>query len=508
MSILTGIKLQPAGDEPLYRQLFDQIVSRIRTGTFPAGYRLPPTRELACELATHRNTVVRAFEELEAAGFVSATVGRGTFVMSPAESAAGARAGQGLGSPAAPLPWDALVSNAVRTEAFVRAQSLLHTVANPEVIQLNRMQPADELLPAELVQRCFDHVMRSRGASALGYSAREGLPALRALIAEDLARQGVPAQASDLLVTTGSQQGLDLIARVLVNRGDAVLVDESTYHGAVGIFSSLGAHLVGVPADAEGPDMTALMRLTRAGAKALYLMPGCQNPTGARISLARRQALVSWSHDAGVPLIEDDYASDLNFDDPVVPALRTLDSEVIYLGSYSKKLVPALRVGYLLSPRGLLARFAALKYTMDLGTSLILQHTLAEFLERGYLPAHLTAVLPQYRKRRDILARALRRALPPSVTWHTPQSGLAMWIPTPETMDPEALCREAHRQGVLVSPGTLNGVTAAGQRGIRLSYSAESLTRLEEGGRRLGRAWTALSKTWPDRQAGERIEMV
>jgi DNA-binding transcriptional MocR family regulator len=306
---------------------------------------------------------------------------------------------------------------------------------------------------------------------------------------------GVPASPEDLIITTGSQQALDLVARTLVNPGDVFLVDQSTYAGAINLLSAAGARLIGIGADEEGPSMSELERHSKAGVKGFYLMPNTQNPTGTRITAARRDALVAWSHQSGVPLIEDDYASELNLDGkPVPPALRTLDGEVIYIGTFSKKLIPALRIGYLLAPRSLKANLAALKHAMDLGTSELMQYALAEFLERGYLRAHLRVTVPEYRRRRDALEDSLAKNLPKGVQWSHPENGVILWLPTPPPLDADALFEEAERQGVLISPGTLNGVNPSDRQGVRLLFCSEPPQRLAEGGRRLGRAWTAVER--------------
>ncbi len=488
METSVGIALRPGEGEPLYRQLFEQIVERIRTGTFPPGYRLPPTRTLASQLATHRNTVVHAYEELESAGFVHSTVGRGTFVAEQPPAAA----------PAAQpdresLPWSSLTSLSLAAEPLARSERLTRMSKTAGAINLSRMQPSPDLLPIDLFRRCMDYALKAYGARALEYPPREGVPRLRALIADDLRRLGVPAAAEDVIVTTGSQQAIDLVARALLNRSDAVLVDESTYHGALNVFSAAGAQVNGVPGDDEGPSLPHLEQHGRASPKALYVMPNCHNPTGATVSARRREALVAWSHKASVPLIEDDYASDLQLDGRGPPAaMRALDGDVIYLGTYSKKLIPGLRVGYVLAPRALRGPVTTLKHAMDLGTSSVVQYALAEFLDRGYLRAHLGRVVPEYRRRRDALEEALRRSLPRDVRWRTPAAGLQLWIPTPPDVDVDALFREAQAHGVLVSPGTLNSVAPTGARGIRATFCAEPPHRLAEAGRRLGRAWTAI----------------
>ncbi len=271
-----GIQLKAGQRTPLYRQLFDAVVLRIHTGTFPSGFRLPPTRSLAEELSTHRNTVVRAYEDLVSAGFAESTVGRGTFV-----AAAAAKLPTPASTPPerAPLPWSSLLSAAVTNDAFARAARFAHPQIHHDSVHLARMQPVDDLLPHELLRRCIDRVLHEHGPASLGYAPSAGLPKLRELIAVDLNRQGVPATADDILITSGSQQALDLIARALVTPGDTFLVDEATYHGAVRLLAAAGARLVPVPCDDDGPDLAALEQLGR-GAKGFYLDAELPEPDG------------------------------------------------------------------------------------------------------------------------------------------------------------------------------------------------------------------------------------
>lgn len=482
-----GLSLQPTADEPLYRQIFDQVVDRVRTGALPPGFRLPPTRTLARALGTHRNTVVRAYEDLEGAGFVESTVGRGTFVSKlPKARLVPAVQTRDDGR----LPWSTLVSHSSTSEMLGRQDRLNRGLGSGiDVVNLTRMQPSADLLPDELLRRCIEHVLRSVGPRALGYGSRDGLPRLREAISADLARQGVPAGADDLVVTSGSQQALDLVVRTLANPGDPFLVDESTYTGALNVIAAAGARPIGVPSDDEGPSLEALERLGRSGAKALYLMPNCHNPTGATISPARREALVDWSHRAGVPIIEDDFVADLNVEGVPAPApMRSLDGDVIYIGTFSKRLIPALRTGFVVSPAPLRPRLVALKYTVDLGNSELVQHALAEFLERGYLTAHLARSVPEYRRRRDALEEALRRHGPRWLRWRRAERGVALWIPLPPSLDPRVVFEEAHRKGVLVSPSTLNTLEDRMPGGVRLTFCAEPVERILEGAKRFTRA--------------------
>jgi DNA-binding transcriptional MocR family regulator len=337
------------------------------------------------------------------------------------------------------------------------------------------------------------------GPKALNYSPRGGVPRLREQIALDLVHQGVSAAPDDVIVTSGSQQALDLLARLLVNPGDAIIVNTATYTGALSAFTLAGARLITVPNDDQGPDLSVLERLAQSGAKGVYLMPGCQNPTGLAISTPRRRALIEWSRRCGIPLIEDDYVSDLHLDGEPPPPLRAFDGDVIYVGTYSKKLIPALRVGYVVAPAALRSRLESLKHASDLGCALI-QHALAEFLERGYLRAHLERVVPEYRARRAALERALLAHLPPSIRWQRPGAGLLLWIPLPAGIDPLAVFEAAREEGVLVMPSTMTQAADTAEPGVRLTFCGEPAERLEEGARRLGRALSrVLERTGLDR---------
>lgn len=485
MAYQGDIQIDASRSDPLYKQIRDQILARIENGTYPAGFRLPPTRELARSLNTNRNTVVRAFEELEAAGAIQSTVGRGTFV------APKALAKSPMPKPPAPagLPWNSLVSRVSDAEPLSRLDRLARSYQNHDTINLAAMYPSADLLPDAPLRRCIDHVLRTDSATALGYAPRSGLPRLRDLIARELQNRGVMAAADNVLVTTGGQQALDLIARILVNPGDTVLIEDPTYPGALNAFAAVGARVVAIATDAEGPRMDVLRQMTHPGVKAFYLMPNYRNPTGAIISAARRQALIAWSHEAGVPLIEDDYGADLNLDDtPLPPTLRALDSDVLYLSTFSKKLIPALRVGFAVTPQPIHTRLATLKQGVDLGTSALLQATLAEFIDRGYLRHHLRRTLDEYRARRDALQEGLREHLPPEVRWRPATCGVFIWLELPPDIDAELAFDEAQRRGVLVSPATLHTVHRPLENGLRITFCGESPQRLQEGARRLGLA--------------------
>lgn len=481
LSATLGLTLDPSVGRPFYQQIFDQVVERVQLGALVPGTRMPPSRTLARDLGTTRNTVVRAFEELTQAGWLQARVGRGTFVCAPPTEAPLAP------PPKAALPWTRVFSSAASAEIHQRAERLAIGLVDRPCIDLQSMQPPRDLLPVQDLRRCTDHVLRSRGARALEYAPIEGVAVLREQVAIDLYRSGVACSADDLIVTAGSQQAIDLVVRALVDPGDTVLVDQCTYAGLLRILGMAGAQVAPIPGDARGPDIPALE--TIHGAKLLYVMPDSQNPTGAWISRPRRQQIVAWSRRAGVPVIEDDHAADLDLDGIALPPpLRALDGEVTHITNYSKRLAPALRLGVVVCPPPLRRRLVALKRATDLGCSALLQYTLAEFLQRGYLRAHLARTLPEYRRRRDALVDALEAHLPTGFDVQIARRGVTLWIPLPDGIDPGAVFMEAQHQGVLIMPGTLHTQHAMEQSGLRLTFCAEPPERLIEGARRLGSA--------------------
>ncbi len=468
----------------MYEQLETQLIARIKDGTLPGGFRLPPSRKLAKVLEVHRNTVVRVYQNLVDVGWLESVVGRGTFVCStwgwdpePVKKTL----------PAQPPPqaWNSLVSSTTRAEPLLRSERIASAMRPADCINLARLQPPPEFLPHEHLRRCFEHVLRSRPERTLGYAPRQGVRRLRWLIAEGLGSSGTPVLPEHVLVTTGSQQALDLLARVLLEPGDKVLVDEETYAGALKIFAAARAELVTVRSDSQGPDMATLQELRSSGAKALYLMPDCGNPTGRCISTERRKQLVHWSRAAGIPIIEDDYGADL-FRSRKHPTLRSLDAEVLHVSTFSKRVSPALRVGFLVCPAALMRHILPVKQTMDLGTSALLQHALAEFIDRGYLLAHLSALGHEYARRSQAMSSALFQSLPREVDYDPPESGLVYWLRLPEWVQPEDAFLAAQRAGVLVTPGTLMTSGETSRRGgLRLTYCAEPPNRITEGVERL-----------------------
>jgi len=489
---LTGISLDAHDSSPLYQQVFEQVVQRVHSCTFPAGYRLPPSRTLAAELGVHRNTIVHAYADLESAGFVVSKVGRGTFVASAPPSALIPLPSRPAVSQRRPLPWSSLIAPQAMAEPLGRFDRLAR-VSRDDVIHLGRMHPSADLLPVDLFQRCMDHALKTYGAKALTYGPREGLAELRRSIAEELGRQGVPASADDLVITNGSQQALDLVVRALLGPGDAFAVDTLTYPGITNALIGAGARILTVSSDAEGPVLSDLERVG-SSVKGYYSMPRGHNPLATTVASRRCDGLLEWSRQHGVPIIEDDYTFGLSLDDEAPPpALRSRDREVIYVGTFSKTLIPALRIGFVVCPPALRSVLVSLKHSLDLGNSALLQYALAEFLERGYFRAHLARIQPEYRARRQALESALAAQLPVEAHFRRCAGSLHLWLSLPTGYNAEEVADEARRRGVNVSPSTLYALDSRESLGLRLTFCGEPPERLREGARRLCRTLNALA---------------
>jgi DNA-binding transcriptional MocR family regulator len=410
------------------------------------------------------------------------------------------------------MPWPTLVAHDARPEVVTRAERWTVPGDRKDLINLARMQPSPDLLPEEAFRRCLARVFAAHGADAMSYAPYEGLPALRERIAEELAARGVPATADDVLVTSGSQQALDLVARALVNPGDTVLVEATTYSGALDIFALAGARIVPVACDDDGPDPSALARLARPDVKALYVMPTGHNPSGRTMSADRRRAIVDWSRGSRIPIIEDDFVAGIALDDAAEriapPHLRALDGEVIHLSSFSKRLIPGLRIGYVVAPPAIRKTLRGIKRIVALGSSSILERGLAEFMDRGYLRAHMTRTTREYRRRRDALVGALERNMPAGVRWSVPTHGIVLWVDLPPVLDADAVHAEALREGVFVSPSGMFSPDPSAPPGLRLSFCSESPARLAEGGRRLARAVKTLLARAPARSTVDAAPMM
>ncbi len=461
--VVGPIHVSLAGRGELTTRIYGELKGAILDGRLRPGERLPPTRELAQRLEVARNTVAAAYERLTAEGFLTARVGAGTFV-----GALGQKR-----SRRAPVGGD------IRPKPFWAGVQPMATHP-PGAYDFRVGLPDWRLFPLETWRRLVSSELRSAVLRSADYRDPAGHPALRAAIARYIGiSRSVRASAEDVLVTHGAQQGLDLISRVLIEPGTVVAVEEPGYPPARQLFQSHGASLAGAPVDAEGLDVQAIPR----AAKLVYVTPSHQFPTGTPMSLARRTALLEWAQRRGAVVIEDDYDSEFRYSDRPLEPLQSLDraGRVVYVGSFSKTMLPMLRVGFVIAPVSLQPALHAAKQLADWRSDLVTQGALARFLDEGLLARHIRKATRVYAARHELITSTLARdfgafldVVPSAAGLHLCaflQAG-ASYEPVPwiETLDRYCL--------------------STVQSGIVLGFGGIQLEQITPGLRRLARAFT------------------
>ena len=397
-----------------------------------------------------------------------------------------------------PTPWTQRFAQRTKVVKSSMIRELLKLTQRPDVISFAGGLPAPELFPVERFQEACRRVLLEKPSCALQYGTTEGYAPLREMIARNMQRYGIVAAAENVLITSGSQQALDLIGKLLINPGDRVLVDAPTYLGALQAFDVYGAEYVSVPIDDDGLQTDRLEEALRSGPKFMYILPNFQNPGGVTLAEGRRHQLVLLAERYGIPIIEDDPYGQLRYEGEHLPPLIVVDREnlrrddgyrlgnVVYLSTFSKTLAPGLRLGWIVAPPEVIAKLVQLKQGTDLHTSTFTQVVAYEVARDGFLDEHVRKIRQVYRERRDAMLAALQEFFPPEVTWTHPAGGLFLWVTLPEYIDCKALLAAALRQDVAFVPG--DSFYATGDEGghhMRLNFSNAPPERIREGIRRL-----------------------
>jgi 2-aminoadipate transaminase len=390
----------------------------------------------------------------------------------------------------------ALRTKGIKSSAI---RELLKITQRPEVISFAGGLPAPEVFPLQRFEEACHRVLEKNGPAALQYGQTEGYEPLRQMLAHNMARYGIRAKVENVLITSGSQQALDLIGKLLINSGDRVLVEAPTYLGALQAFNVYGAEYVSVPIDNNGLRSDLLEKSLRSGPKFMYILPNFQNPGGTTLSEDRRHEVVFLADKYGIPIIEDDPYGQLRYEGEHLHPLVVLDREnlrrdggysignVIYLSTFSKTLAPGLRLGWIVAPPEVITKLVQLKQGADLHTSTFNQIVAYEVARDGFLDEHVKLIRQIYRERRDVMLAALKEFFPPEVTWTHPQGGLFLWVTLPEGMDCPKLFEAALEENVAFVPGDSfyprNGNEASPH--MRLNFSNATPEQIREGIRRL-----------------------
>jgi len=479
---VSKLRLSHAGGESLYDQLVNALESAIERGDLGPGARLPSEREMAGLLKLSRTTTTNAYRELESRGVLRRHVGRGTFVCATPEP------------DEVPFAWRGKVSATALRSANPALRDLMREAVDPNVISLALGGPALECFPYAEYRRISEQILKREPQAVLGHGPTEGQPRLRRVLA---ARIG--ARADNILVVTGSQQGLDLLSKCLVDPGDAVIVDRPCYLGAVHTFRAAGAKLVGW--DIRRGDLSELEDLfLRYRPKMMYTNPTFQNPTGHTLGLNERRELLKLAARYRIPLIEDDTYRDLYLDAPPPPSLRQLDeyNVVIYLSTFSKSLAPGLRMGWIAANEVIVDQLALLKQHADVYSPNLTQLTIAEMLNSGLFDEHLRKLREEHARRRDALVAGLVRHAPArALTFTPPLGGMYLWCRLSRGLTTARLLPQAKAMGVVFASGEVFFCDEAGAHHLRLCFSSRPVEELAEGARRLGKALGACAAAPP-----------
>ncbi|SMC33400.1 PLP-dependent aminotransferase family protein [Sporomusa malonica] len=474
------ISINRNADTPIYLQIKNQLRDMIFSGVLPEDFLLPPERSLAKTLEVNRSTVIKAYQELKADGLVDSHVGRGTVILSQAAKKLSLMEGY-----INPLPWYQLFTESITSSNDTIIGDIM-AMTGGDVISFAGGIPAPNLYPVKIMEEIQKELFQKNGQELFLHSPVEGYYPLRESISYLLRqRQQITASPKDVVVLSGSQQGLDFAARIFIRPGDTVIVEEPTFFGAIQIFRSAGARVIGVPIDNDGMRIDVLESLlVRHKPKFIYTLPTFQNPSGVTLSLERRYQLLNLAYQHQLPIVEDDPYGELYYGNTPVPPLKALDRHgyVIYLSTFSKALFLGLRVGWVAAPPQVLAKFAHLKQMTDLHVNTPAQLLLDAFIRRGDYERHIALLRQEYAERRNIMLKALEKYKIPGISWNKPEGGFYIWCRLPDNIVRHKLVANAGKRGVVFLPGeAFYPDGTQGDTHIRLNYTFAKPQQIEEG---------------------------
>ena len=369
-------------------------------------------------------------------------------------------------------------------------REILKLTQQPDMISFGGGMPSADAFPTEDLKEIMRDIVENLDSEVLQYGVTEGYPLLREEIVRMMADKGVQVTADEVLITSGSQQGIDLVARAFLNKGDKVIVESTTYLSAIQVFKLYEADLIPVAVDEDGilpEELQKIFEQYGEQVKLLYMVPTFQNPTGKAMPLARRQEILSIVNQQKVVLIEDDPYGDLRYSGEAIPSFASLDKEgqVLYLGSFSKVVAPGLRVGYAIAGEPILSKMIIGKQANDVHTPMFSQMVIAQYLKKGLLPGHLTEINAMYCQKRDEMLRCLDAYMPAGVKWTHPDGGLFIWLELPEQMNSNDLFLEAVKEKVAFVAGDSFFAYGEVKNAMRLNFSNAAWADIEIGIRKL-----------------------
>lgn len=481
-------QLDHSSSKPLYLQILEIISGKIVDHTLPPGSKLPPERELATLFAVSRTTAINAYRQLEQQGLIQTKIGSGTYVVDTPINATNITP---------PMPWNQLFSPHPQSRLSSILRELVSTPVSKQSISLAAGLPDPALYPFHIFTDLFREHSSTIDHADLGHISTEGYAPLRQTLATmHCQKSTIPTTTDNILILSGSQQGIYLVSKIFLQPGDCVIVESPTYIGAIQVFHNAGVRILTLPSSTSLPLALLEDYLIRYRPKLFYIIPTFQNPNGRVLPLNERQELLRLAARHQLIIVEDDPYSELYYNEPPPPSLKVLDHHniVIHLGTFSKTLFPGLRTGWMVAPPPVINRIALEKQYVDLHSNNLSQWLLHLFLREDALESHLAHMRKEYKKRRDTMANSIRRYCGSDLTFSLPAGGFYLWCKLNTEVTSPILLHEATKNGVSFVPGEAFYTDQSNLKELRLCFATHPEAKLQEGIKRLAQTLSTLQQ--------------
>ncbi len=464
---------------PLYIQIRDHFIRLIESGILKPGSKLPATRELSVSLGVSRNVVLLAYQELETRGFITSEIGRGSFVtkvhtnfkerdnpgMPKEKNSIDRMSYEGFFS----TGWSRYFS-----EALTSLENLKNLKNESGLISFDPAFTGPVFPDLDNFKKSINYAFDRYGSSLLNSDSPQGFKPLLQYLVEFLYMRGIKCDESNILIVNGIQQGLSIVGRLFIDPGDAILLENLTYPGALTIFRALQANCIGIPVNHDGLNLEIMANvLKRKRVKLLYTIPTFHNPLGNVLSTEKRLQLLELCRENQTIILEDDYAHELGFDKKEIPPLKAWDENesVIYMGSFSETLFSGIRLSWIVAPREIIKKLILIKKSSDLYTSPILQAAVLEYLRRGFFKKLIKKKVLSLKKKSELMHKTMEEFFPPEASWKRPSGGVYQWVEIPHSIDSLSLFIKSRDKRVIFSPDRFFCVEEWQRNGFRLSFA-------------------------------------
>jgi len=472
---------------PIYMQIINQLTRQIISGNLEEGYVLPSERKLSEELEINRSTVNKAYNDLKADGLIVSKMGKGTVVQGQMSKGT-----TDFNKYIPKIQWNQMINKNMRGDSTKIIKQVIGVINQEDVISFAGGFVGSKYLPVNEIRKISDQCYEKYGSKMLLPTSVYGCYELRNALQERMKSKGINCSLNQIMVLTGSQQGLDYFARCFIQPGDMVFVEEPSYLGAIEVFKSYRAQVVGIPIDENGMRVDILENyLLKYRPKFIYTLPTFQNPSGHNMSLERRKKLLELAYTYQIPILEDDPYSDLRFEGESLPSLKALDKHgyVTYLSTFSKSLFMGYRIGWVIAEDPLIEEFGTLKQMTDLHSNTASQYILTEVIQSGFLDRHIRSMIAIYKTKKELMVNEIRKYEIEGLEINDSAGGFYIWCKMPENLRPVELMDHCERFKVAIMPGEPsfpNGTI--GETYVRLNYTFPSESEIVEGVRRFAQA--------------------